>query len=376
MQCLLCNTADVAGACSFHPGRPVLSHNLGAYGDYNDAFIWSCCSRFAESSVDAKGGYILPSRSPGCVVREKHTSLAAIHFCCSKQGRELALNAANALKGSGFFADISDIRSPAVASIAGAACVVFLSTANDAPIVEDWLEALANQTAPRAVVCFLDNGDQRSRIHKAEPDNLVHAAIQGVRQKFTQGALNRFKVFLSYRRADSAISAAVHRFTAQCWWDNAALDPGVDWASEIVTAIEACRLFVLVVRDPLPPASYVWKELNLALKHEKPIAILSFGSGGEELLAKCGSYVGEMKLAGIWADRPVAGRPRDRLRFSCHSASPPKLLYFSDMYEQLRIAQPSSRTTEDRETYGTPNSVKLFNFLGGYPESCDLVRFL
>jgi len=38
--------------------------------------------------------------------------------------------------------------------------------------------------------------------------------------------------------------------------------------------------------------------------------------------------------------------------------------------------RPYPLSTESRETYDTPNSVKLFNFLGGYPESCDLIRFV
>jgi hypothetical protein len=280
------------------------------------------------------------------------------------------------LKNSGFHVGISDIRNSSIAAIENAACVVFVSTTTDAPLVENWVEKLSSEVGPRVVVCYVTKGNERSRIHKAEPNDLVNAAIQGVRQRFTQGVLPQFSVFLSYRRADSAIAAAVHRFAAQCWWDRAVLNPGVDWASEIVTAIEACRLFVLVVRDPLPSESYVWRELNLALKYQKPIAILSFGTGGEGVLAQCGSSVEEMKPARMWAHRPIVPGPRDRLVFLCHPATPPKLLYFADLYSQLRALRPSTRTAETRETYDTPNAVTLFNFLGEYPESCRLIRFV
>ena len=105
------------------------------------------------------------------------------------------------LKDSGFRADISDIRNPSTTAIENAACVVFVSTTTDAPLVENWVEKLSSETGPRVVVCYVTKGNERSRIHKAEPNDLVNAAIQGVRQRFTQGLLPHFKVFLSYRRA-------------------------------------------------------------------------------------------------------------------------------------------------------------------------------
>lgn len=107
MSCLLCGMADEDSACSFHPGRLFLSHNLGAHGDYNDAYIWSCCGRYAESSVDANGCDARPPHSPGCVIQQQHIFVAAIHLCCSGKGRDLALKTAAALKDSGFLAEVS-----------------------------------------------------------------------------------------------------------------------------------------------------------------------------------------------------------------------------------------------------------------------------
>ena len=376
MPCLLCGMADEASACSFHPGRPFLSHSLGPRGDWNDAYIWSCCGRYAESSVDVNGYNTQPPHSPGCVIQQQHISIAAIHLFSSEKGRDLALKTAAALKDSGFRAEISDIRKPSTSEIEKADCVVFVSADADAPLVENWVEQLSVETGPWVLVCYLTRGNERSRIQQAEANDLVSAAIQGVRQRFAQRSIPEFKIFLSYRHADSAIAAAVHRFAAQCWWDKAMFNPGVDWASELVMAIEGCQLFVLVVRDPLPSESYVWRELNLALKHHKPIAILSFGAGGEDVLSQYGSLVEEMKPAGIWANRPIANAPRDRILFLCHPSTPPKLLYFSNLCNQLRVSLPSDRAAETRETYDTENAVKLFNFLGNYPESSHPIRFL
>ena len=83
-----------------------------------------------------------------------------------------------------------------------------------------------------------------------------------------------------------------------------------------------------------------------------------------------------MKQAAVWAHRPTVPGPRDRLLFLCHSATLPKLLYFSDLHSQLRVVRPYTRTEETRKTYDTPNAVTLFNFLGDYPESCRLIRFV
>jgi hypothetical protein len=285
------------------------------------------------------------------------------------------LNTAAALKDSGFLAEVSDLRKPSTSEIEKADCVVFVSTDADAPLVENWVEQLSVETGPCVLVCYLTRGNERSRIQTAESNQLVSAAIQGVRQRFAQRRIPEVKIFLSYRRADSAIAAAVHRF-AECWWDKAMLNPGVDWASELVTAIQACQLFVLVVRDPLPSESYVWRELALALKHQKPIAILSFGAGGVEVLSQCGSLVKEMKPARIWANRPIASAPRDRILFLCHPSTPPKLFYFPNLYSQLRVSPPFDLAAETRETYDTENAVKLFSFLNNYPESSRPIRFL
>jgi hypothetical protein len=202
---------------------------------------------------------------------------------------------------------------------------------------------------------------------------LVDAAIQGVRQQFAERSLPRLNIFLSYRRADSTIASAIHRF-AQCWWDKAMLNPGVDWASDIVMAIEACQLFVLIVRDPLPAESYVWQELRVAIEHKRPIAILSFGTGAEEVLSKCGTLADGIKAGSIWAERPLGRGPRDRLLVSYHPSTPPALLYFPNLYSQLRISSSGSRDGETRETFDTPNAVKLFNFIDRFPESCQLIR--
>jgi hypothetical protein len=167
-----------------------------------------------------------------------------------------------------------------LSAIREADCVVFISDKTDAPLVEDWVERLSVESGPCVLVSYVTGADERSRIHKADPKDLVDAAIQGVRQEFAERSSPRLNVFLSYRSADSTIASAVHRF-APCWWDKAMLNPGVDWASDIFMAIETCQLFVLIVRDPLPTESYVWQELRLAIKHKRPIAILSFGTGGE-----------------------------------------------------------------------------------------------
>jgi hypothetical protein len=88
--------------------------------------------------------------------------------------------------------------------------VAFVSTTTDAPLVDSWVEKLSSDQGSRVVVCYVSKTNERSRIHTAEPDDLVNAAIQGVRQRFAHGLLPPFEVFLSYRRADGAIAAAVH----------------------------------------------------------------------------------------------------------------------------------------------------------------------
>src|SRR5262245_32313922 len=66
------------------------------------------------------------------------------------------------------------------------------------------------------------------------------------------------------------------------WLDERKLQPGTDWAGEIVAALRTCAgLLFLVTGDSVHPGSECQHEWTRALRYKKPIIPLIFDSDAE-----------------------------------------------------------------------------------------------
>src|SRR5947209_6512772 len=81
-------------------------------------------------------------------------------------------------------------------------------------------------------------------------------------------------VFVSYARKDSNfVLAEIKRLEEQhhkIWYDRKELQPGRDWDDEISKAIKACACFMVFVTEDAVISKNVGKEIEAALKAEKP----------------------------------------------------------------------------------------------------------
>src|SRR5688572_27489636 len=82
-------------------------------------------------------------------------------------------------------------------------------------------------------------------------------------------------IFISYSRKDSrvAISLAerLRSYGATVWMDTASLAAAETWSAEIVTAIEECSIFIILLSADSASSHNVTKELSLASESKKRI---------------------------------------------------------------------------------------------------------
>jgi len=115
---------------------------------------------------------------------------------------------------------------------------------------------------------------------------------------------NNIDVFISYHSSSSkhvtqAISNCFEQEQIRCWYAPRDVD-GV-YASEIVRAINACRIFILVLNRQASMSQDVLNELNVAferLRHGENITIIPFQTSGEIESRDISYYIGRMH----WVD--------------------------------------------------------------------------
>jgi hypothetical protein len=215
------------------------------------------------------------------------------------------------------------------------------------------------------MVCNVDPEAVETRVQIAAADRvelLFEAIVGAVRSWHGQLTRSPYAMFLSYRRKDAPIAQTINRFMTS-WWDHAVLRPGVDWASEIEVGITSCSLFVLLLRGDIPTDSYIWRELELAVQHEKPIAVLAFGDEGEEVIDRCGIRPKDLEpceLAEPPRDSLLPGRTFRLLRAGTETRP---IMYFPNLQAQLEWPDASDSPYD----YDTPNTVGLLSLLRNYP---------
>jgi formylglycine-generating enzyme required for sulfatase activity len=91
------------------------------------------------------------------------------------------------------------------------------------------------------------------------------------------------QVFISYASADKAIAdricAGLESSGAACWIAPRNIEPGVHYASAIIDAITAARVFVLVLSDPSQPSPHVLTEVEEAFNRRKAIIPFRLSAG-------------------------------------------------------------------------------------------------
>jgi hypothetical protein len=215
------------------------------------------------------------------------------------------------------------------------------------------------------LVCNVDPEvvETRVQIAAAETVDLLFEAIVGaVRSWHGQLARSPYDIFLSYRRRDAAIAQTINRFMPS-WWDRAVLRPGVDWASDIEVGISRCKLFVLFLRGDIPTSSYIWRELELARQHEKPIVILGFWSEGEEVIERCEILPKDLELCELAEPARDSLLPRRSFRLQRAGTETRPIMHFSRL--QAQLGWPDS--SDSPYDYDTPDTIGLLALLRHYP---------
>jgi hypothetical protein len=366
MRCLVCNSCHIETACTFHPGNRFHAYTTGARDDYRDVYSWTCCAKHELSTVES-GRDVPPSISPGCTHARSHLEAARILLVCSPAQLALATACAESLAEEGFEVSQLSLRSTAPKDLEGFACVAVLPDPSDAVAALQLVDAVRGlKRPPWTIVCNVDPKSVETRTQTAgvaSEQQLREAIVGGVRSWHGQLKESPYNVFLSYRRIDAVIATTIHRFMPS-WWDCAALRPGVDWASEIEVGVRSCKLFALLLKGEIPTDSYIWRELDLAVQHERPVAVLAFRDEGVQVLDRCGirrEDLQEYHL--IEPARPGIDRPRP-FRLLRAGAEKRPFMYFADL--QTQLAWPEASDT--RYDYDTPKTVELLNLLRDYPD--------
>lgn len=365
MRCLVCKSSHNESVCTFHPGNRFHVYTTGARDDYRDVYSWTCCAKYELSTVE--GGHdVPPPFSPGCTNAGSHLEAARILLVCSPGQLALATSCAEVLAEEGFEVSQSSIRSAAQKGLKDFACVAVLPDLSDAVAALQLVDAVrATERPPWMIVFNVDPKSVEARTQMAAA-NSVHllreAIVGGVRSWHGQLKESPYNIFLSYRRIDVAIATTIHRFMGS-WWDRAALRPGVDWASEIEVGISSCKLFALLLRGDIPTDSYIWRELDLALQHERPIAVLAFQNEGEQVLDRCGIRSEDVQSCEL--SKPLRHEFDRRRPFRLLRAGTEARPFMCFANLQTQLTWPES--SDSMYDYDTPNTVELLSLLRDYP---------
>lgn len=362
MRCIVCQQSQPDAPCSLHPGNRVLAHGLPSWEDYDSVYEWTCCAKRERSTTKEGGEEVLPPFSPGCTAALGHVYQAKVLFVTSEVSRELAFNCGSKLRVHGFDIAQRSFVDFTSEDMNGSACVVLLPGAEESVAAFQLAEtSRTSGESPWIMVCNLDPTLANTRLHIAsakQDEALRDAVLAGVRAWHGRLTRSNYKIFLSYRRSEMAVARTIHRFMP-CWWDQAVLQPGVDWTAEIEVGIRNCSLFTLLLRGDIPNDSYVWRELDHATRHERPIAIFAFGEEGDLAMARCGMRITDFEACTV-AHRHRPDRVYRVLRGG--SASRP-VLCFPNLREQLQWPAAS----QNHFDYDRPAAVSLLALLRDFP---------
>jgi hypothetical protein len=116
-----------------------------------------------------------------------------------------------------------------------------------------------------------------------------------------------------------------------------------------------------LLRGDIPPESYVWRELSLAQKHRRPVAILAFEDEGAAALSKYGLSVDMLEWCELLT--PASSRPHPPIIVGRYLSDEHSVLYFRRLTAQLNWPTGS----EDADAYDTNPTISLLNMLRDFP---------
>lgn len=363
MQCMVCGSTSAGAQCSFHPGNLAYIQTSDARTDYRDVYRWSCCAKHSLSDAQSDAD-VVPIHAPGCTVAPAHINSASLLLWHSKSRIDFAEKCETLLREMGYDVDVLPLGVESIRPTHHYFCIAVLPDEADATTAIDLAESQQALASPPWVIVFsaLHAAQARTQTSAASlAEETCHAIVRGVRMR--HGGINNspFNVFLSYRRTDLPVAKTLNKRLAS-WWDKHVLTPGVDWASEIEVGVRSCSLFVLLLRGDIPPESYVWRELSLAQKHRRPVAILAFEDEGEAALLKYGLSVDMLEWCELLT--PATSSHHPPIIVGRYLSVEYSVLYFRRLTAQLNWPSRS----EDADAYDTDPTISLLNMLRDFPQ--------
>lgn len=86
------------------------------------------------------------------------------------------------------------------------------------------------------------------------------------------------EVFISYSRKDERVADAIHRALQskkiECWIDRQEIKPGSTWSQEIINAIDASKVMVLVFSGHVNKSHVIPAEVHQAFSRQMPIVVV------------------------------------------------------------------------------------------------------
>ncbi len=359
MHCLVCGGSSPNDACSFHPGNLSYVQTTDGRFDYRDVYRWSCCNQNSLSEVVA-GSDVRPEHAPGCTTAPMHMPVAPILVCYSAGRLIFVEECVAALREMAFDVAMAEFDAVNENDLSDWACVVMIPEKSSAQRALELAETMRSHARPPWIIVLNASGSAQGRTQATAAEHVGQACdaiCHGVRMYHGRVDKSPFNIFLSYRRADTFVATIINRFLPS-WWDQHVLSPGVDWASEIEVGIRECGLFVLLMKGDLPADSYVWRELDLAIKHRRSIAILAFEDEGQPVLSRCGTSREALEWCRF---NPPFYRREQPLMVGRHSSGDQSILYFNRLTAQLNWPLDS------RDEWAYSNARDLLTPLRDFP---------
>ncbi len=364
MRCLVCSSSDPDSPCCFHPGRRCFKHGLGARDDYQSVYEWTCCGRRAKTEAGADGHDVLPPYAPGCASPGSHLWSARILLAASEGQLEICRQTAKLLADDGFVVRVETIADARSTATEGHACVLAAPQHEDSAAALEWIDKVRSTIdAPWVLLANADTHSESVRtqtFRASDPHALREAVMGGVRAWHGRLPGSPYPIFLSYRRTDHAMASVINRFMPS-WFDQDVLQPGVDWAAEIEVGIRSSQLFMMLLRGTVPGDAYVWRELDLAIRHSRPLAIIAFADEGIQALDRCHIPARSMQRSIIRHPGRDGTVPYELYRAGDESRP---VLYFPDMQTQLGWPLES----RDGSLFDTPRTTEFLSLIRDFPK--------
>ena len=250
-RCLRCEADASSGACSF-------------IRDYRTSYRWSCCGGH-DLGLDVDGPEFdgPPPCSPGCSTEETHIrSARALLLAKGEDVGRLGTFSAP-LRAEGFDPVTMAVDRLAPDDLQQCDCVALFVDGRDQFQVEATIEQIREKRPDLNAIVLLIEGEADSlpvhaeRCDAATPELVSRALSGALRRGVAAGKRITPEIFFSYRRRESGylmqLTKGIIDNAGPIWIDRNFLYPGVHWSSEIRTAIERARLFVMACADESSP---------------------------------------------------------------------------------------------------------------------------